>query len=156
MNTESQEADAVEEQQIRAAVVRFYDALETLVRGGGTEKMNEAWHHTPRVTAMHPMGDIQYGWDEIRITWEELGANARDDAGGSSIRELRVHRYGGDLAYTTCVFVAGPKFDHVEVNCTNVVHKANGVWKLVHHHADRQQVIESVALQMAEEAATSG
>lgn len=145
--------DTTEDEAAGAAVVRFYQALEALLRGQGTGPMKEAWHHTPRVTAMHPMGDIERGWDQILASWEEFSKIGSDETGGSSIRDLRVHRYG-DVAYTTCVFVSGPKFNYVAVNCTNVVHKADGVWRVVHHHADRRQAIEDMAVRLAVEKAT--
>ena len=56
--------------------------------------------------------------------------------------ELGVHLYG-DVAYTTCVFVAGPRFGSATMkNRTNVLHRDRGVWKLVHHHADKSQTVE--------------
>jgi hypothetical protein len=29
----------------------------------------------------------------------------------------------------------------VSVNCTNIVHRVAGDWKLVHHHADKSEKI---------------
>jgi ketosteroid isomerase-like protein len=135
------EQQSREEGAVRAAVVRFYDALEAMMRGQGTALMKEAWHHTPRVTASHPMGEWSHGWDEILATWDIVAGLGSEENGGSAIRELRVHLYG-DVAYTTCVFVAGPRFGSATMNCTNVLHRDGGVWKLVHHHADKSQKVE--------------
>ena len=49
---------------------------------------------------------------------------------------LTAHVYG-DVAYTTCRFVASPAFGGDTLSCTNVLHRVDGVWKIVHHHADK-------------------
>jgi ketosteroid isomerase-like protein len=147
---------SADEEAVRAAVVRFYDALEGLVCGRGTEAMKDAWHHTPRVTAAHPLGDWSYGWDEILATWEVVAGFGAPESGGSSIRDLRVHVYGGDLAYATCVFTSGPRYGSATVSCTNVLHRAGGAWKLVHHHADKSQKIEQTMTAIAEGSAPTG
>jgi ketosteroid isomerase-like protein len=47
----------------------------------------------------------------------------------------------GDAAYSIGVYKSrlymsdGPL--DLSVNCTNVVHRVDGAWKLVHHHADQ-------------------
>lgn len=46
-----------DESEVRAATVRFYDALEALISGKGSGPMQEVWHHTGRVTTGHPRGD---------------------------------------------------------------------------------------------------
>ena len=48
---------AGDDDAIRAAVVRFYDALEALVVGKGSDALKETWEHTSRVTASHPLGE---------------------------------------------------------------------------------------------------
>ncbi len=136
------EKSSADEDAVRAAVIRFYDAIEALICGRGTAPMNEAWHHTARVTASHPLGDWSYGWEEILATWEVVSGLGAPDNRGSSIRDLRVHVYGGDLAYATCVFVASPRFGGATVSCTNVLHRDGGAWKIVHHHADKSQKME--------------
>jgi ketosteroid isomerase-like protein len=140
-----------EEQAVREAVCRFYEAIEDMITGRGLARMNEAWHRTPRVTAGHPMGEWSYGWDEVAATWEVVAAVGVPENAGSSIRDLRVHLYG-DVAYTTCVFRASPRFGSGDVNCTNVLHRDGGAWKLVHHHADKSRQIESGLSSLAEAA----
>lgn len=57
----------------------------------------------------HPSGEWSQGWDEIRATWEVFAGFGRHDRGGSQIRGLRAHVYG-DVAYTTCLFIASSGF----------------------------------------------
>jgi ketosteroid isomerase-like protein len=49
---------------------------------------------------------------------------------------LRIYAYG-DVAYTTCIFLASPAFGGEALACTNVLHRIDGVWKIIHHHADK-------------------
>ena len=124
------------ESQVREATVRFYDAIEAMISGRGLEPMKEAWHHTDRVTGGHPSGEWSQGWDEIFATWSVFNGFGHPERGGSRIRDLRVYVYG-DVAYTTCVFIAAPAYGGDSLACTNVLHRVDGVWKIIHHHADK-------------------
>jgi ketosteroid isomerase-like protein len=125
-----------DEEQVLAAARRFYDAIEDMVSGRGLESMRSAWHHTDRVTGGHPSGGWAEGWDEIWATWEVFAAFGRADRAGSKIRDLKAYVYG-DVAYTTCNFVASPAFGGETLSCTNVLHRTDGMWKIIHHHADK-------------------
>jgi ketosteroid isomerase-like protein len=125
-----------DEQQVKAAVTRFYDAIEHMVSGKGLEPMRDAWHHTNRVTGGHPSGDWAEGWEQIWATWEIFASFGRKDRGGSKIKNLSVYVYG-DVAYATLHFVASPAFGGDTLACTDILHRRDGVWKLVHHHADK-------------------
>jgi ketosteroid isomerase-like protein len=125
-----------EEKEVYAAMERFYEALDRMSDGEGATAMREAWHHTSRVTATHPTGEWLIGWDQVEAAWNLAASFGRKGNGGSRIRDVRVHVYG-DIAYTTAVFIAAPSFNRVELNCTNILHKVDGVWKIIHHHPDR-------------------
>jgi len=129
------------------AIYTFYDALEDLLRGRGTERMRESWHHEEYVTTGHPFGHWARGWAEVWATWQETaevfglyrGHDKRTDRLGA-IHDLHVV-VAGDAAYGTGVFKATYFMSDGElplrVNCTNVAQRLNGVWKMVHHHADQ-------------------
>jgi len=135
------------EEQAAKAIYKFYDALEDLLRSRGTGGMKEIWHHGDYVTTAHPFGDWARGWTEVAANWEEgaavfatyKGHDARTDTIGG-IHELKV-AVMGDAAYGTGVYKSrlymsdGPI--DLRVNCTNIVHRIDGTWKLVHHHADQ-------------------
>jgi ketosteroid isomerase-like protein len=140
-----------EEEEAKAAIVRFYDALEDLLRGKGSGPMSDAWHHTPRVTSGHPMGDWARGWDEVWATWGEFAALGKESNAGGRIRDLKVVVYG-DVAYATGVFTAAPALGGMQMNVTNIVHRDSGVWKVVHHHADRTPSMEGAYDKQAREA----
>lgn len=125
-----------EDEAVHAATLRFYAAIEDIVSGRGPASMKDAWHHTDRVTGGHPSGDWAQGWDEVLATWEVFASFGRTDRGGSSVRSAKVHVYG-DMAYATALFVASPAWGGETLACTNVLEKRDGVWKIIHHHADK-------------------
>jgi ketosteroid isomerase-like protein len=125
-----------DEQEVLDAAGRFYDAIEQMASGKGLDAMRAAWHQNDRVTSGHPSGEWAQGWDEVFATWEVFASFGRPELGGSKVRDLAAHVYG-DVAYTTCIFTASQGFGGESISCTNVLHRADGVWKIVHHHADK-------------------
>ncbi len=135
------------EEEAARAFHALYEALDDLLHGKRTKKMGELWHHADYVTSSHPFGDWARGWAEVSATWEEVGAvwsvysghaNRSDRIGG--IHGLRVV-LRGDTAYGTSVYrsklyMSEGELD-LKVNCTDIVHRIDGVWKVVHHHADQ-------------------
>jgi hypothetical protein len=139
-----------EEQEVLDATARFYGAIEDMVSGRGLESMKAAWHRTDRVTSGHPSGEWATGWDEVWATWEVFASFGRADRGGSSIRDLRACVYG-DVAYTTCLFIASPAFGGETLACTNVLCRMDGTWKIVHHHADKSPKMGAALERIAQE-----
>jgi ketosteroid isomerase-like protein len=125
-----------DEAEVLAAAQRFYDAIEQMVSGKGLESMRSAWHHTDYVTGGHPSGEWSRGWEEIWATWEVFAGFGAPDRGGSKISGLSANVFG-DVAYTTCIFHASPGFGGEKLACTNVLQRIDGVWKIIHHHADK-------------------
>jgi ketosteroid isomerase-like protein len=135
------------EEEATKAIYDFYDALNLLLRGGGCAAMHQVWHHGPDVTTAHPFGNWARGWNEVSATWEESlavwalykGHEGRSEAVGK-IEGLKVVVVG-DMALATSVFkglmymTEGPL--RLQVNCTNVARRVDGVWKIMHHHADQ-------------------
>jgi len=130
------------EREVEAALVRFYEAIEAMVSGRGVELMNEVWHHTDRVTSRHPMDDWSVGWEQIWATWQFVGSFGRADRGGSKLHNYRVFVYG-EVAYATVVYQAAPAWGGEKINCTNVLHKKDGAWKVIHHHADPSPAMQA-------------
>ncbi len=150
---------AEEEARAARAVHAMYDALDTLLRGGGTQKMKEAWHHADYVSCSHPYGDWAYGWPEVWATGEEgaavwalYGGHAGRAERICNIHRLRLAVHGGTAhassVYRSKFYLSDGELD-LKVNCTDVVHLIDGAWKVVHHHADQappawQQRIEKM------------
>jgi hypothetical protein len=129
-----------DEEEVLAAAKRFYDAIEHMVCGKGLAPMHEAWHQGPLVTSSHPIGGWAYGWDEILATWEVFSMIGREAMGGSHFTNMKIFVHG-DIAYTTCIFVAGPLMGNAKINCTNIFQRIDGTWKVIHHHPDQSPVM---------------
>ena len=139
-----------EEQEVLAATQRFYQAIEDMVEGRGAGAMKEAWHHTSRATSAHPTGDWAKGWEEVSATWDVFASFGKQGNGGTQIRDVEVHVFG-DIAYTTSVFVASPAWGGARLNCTNVLRRVDGAWKVIHHHPDKAPSMEASMEKMVSE-----
>jgi ketosteroid isomerase-like protein len=134
-----------EKHEVEEAARKFYEAIEIMVSGGGYEAMHDVWHHTDEVTSRHPVDKWSVGWDEVWETWKFTASFGREDRAGSKVISLNTYVYG-DFAYATVVFQASPAWGGEEINCTNVLAKIDGLWKIIHHHADPSRKME-LALQ---------
>jgi len=138
------------EREVEAALLRFYAAVETMISGGGVEPMKEAWHHTDQVTSRHPIDDWSIGWEAIWATWQFVSSFGRPDRGGSRVNSHRVFVYG-DVAYAAVVYTASPAWGGEKINCTNILLKKDGAWKIVHHHADPSPAMQGALERMLAE-----
>jgi ketosteroid isomerase-like protein len=131
-----------DDDQIRRASDRFYEALNRLCNGEPSA-MRRVWHQDATVTTAHPMGKWARGWDEVWVTWDEIGRMVR--RGSVKIRDLHVAVHG-DVAYTTGVedvdSMFGPTRVRFSANTTNIYVRRGGEWRMVHHHADRAPAAE--------------
>ncbi|HTJ81747.1 MAG TPA: nuclear transport factor 2 family protein [Polyangiaceae bacterium] len=125
-----------EEEAVQASVLRFYDAIDQMAQGKGLDAMSDAWHHTEHVTGGHPSGGWAHGWDEVWATWKVFASFGAPGRGGSKVEDVTVHVFG-DVAYSTCSYVAPAEFGGETLSCTNVLHRVDGAWKIIHHHADK-------------------
>lgn len=138
------------EEEVCAAAMRFYDGINDMVSGRGIDGIRDAWEHSDRATAGHPSGEWSQGWAEIVVGFELFSALGRPNRGGSSVRSMKAHVYG-DIAYTTCLFTASPAFGGETLACTNVLRRMDGVWKIIHHHADKSPLMGAAAEKFARE-----
>src|SRR5215210_799055 len=83
------------EDEVRQASDRFYAALTGLVNGD-TGPMSAVWAQGGDVTAMHPIGERNEGWEQVRATFEQVGSLA---SGGQVRLSDQLIRVGADLAY---------------------------------------------------------
>jgi ketosteroid isomerase-like protein len=137
-----------DEEDVRVASARFYEALNQVARGD-LATMADTWHQTDRVTTAHPLGEWAYGWEQVWASWEELSLTARN--GTVIARDLRIFVYDS-VAYTTCVedvtVSYGETLARWSANVTNVFYKSGGAWKLVHHHSDKAPAAEDAVQRM--------
>jgi ketosteroid isomerase-like protein len=131
-----------DDEEVRAASARFYEALNQLCRGDPA-RMPDVWHQTAHVSTVHPFGDWAYGWEQAWATWQEIAQSARN--GTVLARDLKIFVYG-TMAYTTGVedvtVSYGETVARWSANVTNVFSKTDGEWKMIHHHSDKAPAAE--------------
>lgn len=124
---------------VRQASNQLYVMMNRGINGDISDEMFDIFSHADDISVMHPMGGRQLGWPEVRASYEMAASTA---SGGSvNVTDLHITMLGEDAAYTTgtenaSVNIGGMPIS-MSVRCTNVFRREGGVWKLVHHHADR-------------------
>jgi ketosteroid isomerase-like protein len=122
--------------EIRAASAAFYAALNNMARGDAAA-MKTAWAKNDGVTAQHPIGGRDSGYDTVIASFSKVA----EIAGGGDIRlEEQSIDAGSDMAIETGVetgtlIIAGLEAT-IRHRVTNVYRLENGAWKLAHHHTD--------------------
>lgn len=124
------------EDEVRKASERFYAALNSMVTGD-TTPMADVWSHAATVTAMHPIGGRQVGWDEVRASFEQVAGLSSE---GKVELADQIVQVGGDLAYELGVERGQARLVGRQVTfdqrVTNVYRREPQGWKIVHHHTD--------------------
>jgi ketosteroid isomerase-like protein len=124
------------EDEVRQASNRFYAALNGLDKGDASG-MDAAWAHDEHVTAMHPIGEREEGWEQVRSTFNQVGSLV---SAGQVRMSDQLIRVGTDLAYEVGVeegeFTLAGERVPIKHRVTNVYRLEGGEWKMVHHHTD--------------------
>jgi ketosteroid isomerase-like protein len=125
-----------DEQGVGGASDAFYAAL-TQMLAGDASAMAAVWSHSGDVTAMHPLGGREVGWEAVAKSFQNVAALA--SGGKVEARERRV-QVVGDLAYEVNVEhgrgTLGGETVEIDHRATNVYRREAGAWRMVHHHAD--------------------
>jgi ketosteroid isomerase-like protein len=122
-----------------AAVAAVGKAAGAFV-AGDPGPYRELWAHSADVTIFGGWGAHERGWDEVgpRIDW----AAERFVPGGRTEQQVLVMACSGDLGYTVSLergqaHVSGESAPApMELRVTHVYRRIDGVWKIVHRHAD--------------------
>ncbi|WP_202330573.1 YybH family protein [Mesorhizobium sp. L-8-3] len=124
------------EDEVRKASEQFYAALNRMTKGD-SGALADIWSHGAAVTAMHPIGGREVGWDAVRASFDRVAQLASD--GRVELKDQLI-RVAGNVAYETGVehgqvTLAG--YDAtIEHRVTNIYQQEGGAWRLVHHHTD--------------------
>jgi ketosteroid isomerase-like protein len=132
------------ENEVRAASEKFYSALNRMAKGeAGT--MTEIWSHGAQVTAFHPIGGRDVGWDKIGGSFEQVAKIASD---GQIKLADQIIQVGGDMACETGTekgrLVLAGLHASIDQRVTNIYRRENGDWKVVHHHTDMSPAMMDV------------
>jgi ketosteroid isomerase-like protein len=122
--------------EVRKASEQFYTALNRMANGDAGS-LSDIWSHGTAVTAMHPIGGRQVGWDKVRESFLQVAQIASE---GRIKLDDQFIQVTGDLAYELGVERGQAKFAGQQValdhRVTNVYRREGGSWKIVHHHTD--------------------
>ncbi len=121
---------------IREASKQFYAALNRMANGD-SGSMADVWSHGAAVTAMHPIGGREVGWDAVGGSFAKVAKISSEGKIGLKDQQIQA---AGDMAYELGVEhgqlkIAGTQVS-IEHRVTNVYRREGGAWKLVHHHTD--------------------
>ena len=124
------------EDEVLKASEQFYAAVSGMLNGDAGS-LAAIWSHSATVTAMHPIGGRQVGWDKVRVSFEQV---AQISTGGQVKLADQIIQVAGDVAYELGVEQGQAKLAGqmvaIEHRVTNIYRREAGGWKIVHHHTD--------------------
>jgi ketosteroid isomerase-like protein len=135
-------------------LIEKYDlALGEFVKGN-PEPVKELFSHRDDVTLANPLGPPVRGWDEVAKTIEHAASNIREGeiTGFETVEKhatpefayvVRIERQEGKVG-------GGEDVASFSLRVTMIFRPKDGVWKVVHRHADpitTAQPVESVIQQ---------
>lgn len=136
------------EDEVRNASKQFYAGLNRMANGAGGA-MADIWSRSATVTAMHPIGGRDVGWNAVRVSFDNVAQLA---SGGKVDLKDPLIRVAGDMAYEVGieqgqVTLAGQPVA-IEHRVTNIYQREAGAWKLVHHHTDTSAAMLDVVARL--------
>ena len=124
------------EDDVRNASKNFYAGLNRMANGEDGP-LADIWSHGAAVTAMHPIGGREVGWDAVRASFEKVAQLASE--GKIELKDQLI-RVAGDMAWEAGIehgqFKLAGQQVSIEHRVTNIYQREAGAWKVVHHHAD--------------------
>ena len=132
------------EDEVRKASNQFYAGLNRMANGNA-KPLAEIWSHSTAVTAMHPIGGREVGWDAVGKSFEQVAQLSSD--GKIELKDQLIHVVG-DVAYEVGVedgqFKLAGEEVSFEIRITNIYQREAGGWKMIHHHTDTSPVMLDV------------
>jgi ketosteroid isomerase-like protein len=124
------------EVEVRKASEQFYAALNRMANGDA-RTLSDIFSQGASVTAMHPIGGRNVGWNSVRESFEQVAQIATE---GRIRLDDQIIQVAGDLAYELGFERGQAKFAGHQVTLdhrvTNIYRREAGSWKIVHHHTD--------------------
>lgn len=132
------------EDEVRQASERFYAALSRMANGDASP-MSAVWAHSADVTAMHPIGERDEGWEQVQAQFAMVASVA---SGGQIRITNQLIRAGTDMAYEVGIeegeaTLAGERIP-LKHRVTNIYRREGGEWKMVHHHTDASPAMQDL------------
>jgi ketosteroid isomerase-like protein len=122
--------------------------------GGDPQPYTSRWAHGPDVTIFGGWGGHEHGWAEVG---PRLGWAARLFVKGRTGQHVLEMACSGDLGYSVSLerghaHLAGGAAAPIVLRVTHVYRRIDGVWHVVHRHADPLSVKTTVDAVLAGEA----
>ena len=118
-------------EQVEAAVRSFMN--------GDPVPFQACWSHADDVTIFGAWGAYEQGWEQVAPRLEWAAARFR---GGHINFEPLAFAISGDLAHTIWIergevrVIGFEEFKPIALRVTHLYRREDGVWKLIHRHAD--------------------
>ena len=120
--------------------VEYYHVAQGAFLKGNPEPVKEQFSHRDDVSLANPYGPPVRGWQQVAQTIERASSLRRD---GEIVGIETIAKYvTADLGYVVQIERAKAKIGAREeitpyaVRATNIFRREDGVWKIVHRHAD--------------------
>lgn len=112
---------------------------------GNLEPLEALWSHSDSISYMGPFGGYLRGWEAVH---KDFQAVTDMKIGGKLSCELLGSNVSGTMGYISCVEVGeniDPNGQAVAVRhrATNIFQWENDQWRLVHHHTDISNQLET-------------
>jgi len=122
--------------EVKAAVAKFHDALNTLFTGDAAP-MKAIWSHADDVVYMGPVGGVQVGWTQVEPYWDRQASKKL----GGKVDAVDMHitaspTLGVIHYYEKGENVIDGKPQPVNIRVTTTFRKEGGQWKVIGHHTD--------------------
>ncbi len=121
-------------------IERYHLALAEFMRGN-PEPAKELWSHRDDVTLANPQGSAACGWGRVAEAMERAASSRRD---GRFVGSEAVAKHATpELAYVVEVerleakVHGGGDITPYALRVTMILRPEDGVWKVVHRHADQ-------------------
>jgi ketosteroid isomerase-like protein len=138
------------EGEVRKASEQFYAGLNRMLNGDA-DPLADIWLNSTDVTAMHPIGGRQVGWDAVRESFAQVAQLA---SGGKVVLKDQLIRVVGDMAFEAGVEYGQLKLAGqpvtIEHRVTNIYQRDAGAWKMTHHHTDTSPAMMDVISRLQE------
>lgn len=142
--TPDQPSTSMNKQTLLQANDALYAGLNEMFIGN-LKPLEALWSHGDSISYMGPFGGYLRGWDAIH---KDFQAVTNMKIGGKISCELLGSNLVGDVGYISCVEV-GENIDPsgkpvaVRHRATNIYQWENEQWRLVHHHTDISNQLET-------------
>jgi ketosteroid isomerase-like protein len=127
------------EENVDELIAQFDLAADGFLKGN-PESTQGLWSHGQDVTLANPLGPVVRGWEQVAATIEHAASQARD---GALVDVENVVKYvTPELAYIVRIERTEAKIGGQEavtpfsLRVTMIMRPEDGVWKIMHRHAD--------------------